>query len=108
MKTLDFVEPFTKKRSTSEMVGLSRYLQQRNGCPHKTHQLSHASLFPTNFEKQKVSLAVNVFNEKNVAELTDKEKLMVENVNKIWHILMSKQKLEISQKSMDSQYTDRA
>ena len=34
----------------------------------KSTKLNYATLFPTNFEKQKVSLAMNIFNEKTVAE----------------------------------------
>ena len=35
----------------------------------KSTKLDYATLYPTNFEKQKVSLAINVFNEKTVAAL---------------------------------------
>ena len=104
-------------------------------APIKLTKLLHGSLFPTNFEKQKVSLAVNVLNEKTVAELTDKDtKVMVENVTKMWLILNAKtpsdgkclndeDRLPVSDindprlsflteigdcfKSMESQYTDR-
>ena len=50
--------------------------------------MSFAALYPTNFEKQEVPLAVNVFNEKTIAELTGTDSLvMVQNVTKMWHII---------------------
>ena len=63
------------------MVRLSRYLQQRNGCPHKTHQIVAYESISNQFRKTKSI-------KKTVAELTDKDtKVMVENVTKMWHIL---------------------
>ena len=35
----------------------------------KSTKLNYATLYPMNFEKQKVSLAMNIFNEKTVAAL---------------------------------------
>ena len=88
MKTLDFVEPFTKNVVQVKWSDLIDIYNKEMDTPIKLNKISHASLFPTNFEKQKVPLAVNVFNEKTVAELTDKDtKVMVEHVIKMWHIL---------------------
>ena len=88
MKTLNFVEPFTKNVVQAKWSDLIDIYNKEMDAPIKLTKLSHASLFPTNIEKQKVSLAVNVFNEKTDAELTAMDtKVMVENVTIMWHIL---------------------
>ena len=57
----------------------------------KSTKLNYATLFPTNFEKQKVCLATNVFNEKTVAELTSHgysdTAMFVEHVTRLWNCL---------------------
>ena len=49
-------------------------------------------LYPNNFEKQKVSLVFNVFNEKTVAVLDKKEGMeriyaFIKQVNRMWYII---------------------
>ena len=55
-------------------------------CP-----IKYASLYPTNFEKQKVSLAMNIFNEKTVTALGienyNDTKVFVEAVTRLWLIV---------------------
>ena len=93
MKTIDFIEPFTKKIHQAHWSDLIKIYKQEASCPIKLTKLSYATLYPTNFEKQKVSLAVNVFNEKTVAVLSDTTtEVMVRNVTKMWHILNVKMK----------------
>ena len=57
----------------------------------KDTKLDHCSLFPNSFERRKVSLVLNVFNEKTVAALKqnnfDETAIFVEHVNKMWNIL---------------------
>ena len=57
----------------------------------KKTNLNYASLYPNNFEKQNVGFAVNIFNEKTVAVLTEKDCLgaraFVSHITKMWHIL---------------------
>ena len=54
-------------------------------------KLDHKTLFPNNFEEQKVYLVVNVFNEKTCVALAQMEmegtRIFVENVTKKWIIL---------------------
>ena len=57
----------------------------------KNTKLTHATLHPTNFEKQKVSLAMNIFNERTVAALESKgfkdTAIFVETVTNLWNCL---------------------
>ena len=52
-------------------------------------KLDHKTLFPSNFEKQKLYLVVNVFNEKTCVALVQMEMegttIFVENVTKMWN-----------------------
>ena len=60
-------------------------------CPIKLTKLTYASLYPTNFVKQKVSLAMNIFHEKTVTALGIENyndiKVFVEAVTRLWHIV---------------------
>lgn len=85
MKTLDFIEPFSKRLVTAKWSDLVALFTTEMASPIKLTKLSYAALYPTNFEKQKVSLVVNVFNEKTIAALDGKDtKVFVENVTKMW------------------------
>ena len=87
-QTLDFVEPYTKIVHKAKWSHLIAIYDDEMKSPIKRTRLSYAALYPTNFEKQKVSLASNVFNEKTVAVLSGKTtQVMVQNVTKMWHIL---------------------
>ena len=59
--------------------------------PYVVTKLNHATLYPTNFEKQKVSLATNVFNEKTVAFLElngyKDTAIFVKAVTELWNCL---------------------
>ena len=88
MKTIDFIAPFSREISQARWSDLIEIYKNEAPCPIKQTKLSYATLYPTNFEKQKVSLAVNVFNEKTVAVLSEKATgVMVKNVTKMWNIL---------------------
>ena len=88
MQTLDFVEPQTKKVYQAKWSDLVSIYESEMKSIIKLTKLCYASLYPTNFEKQKVNLAVNIFNEKTVAVLSDKDtQVMVKNVTKMWNIL---------------------
>ena len=87
-KTLDFVEPYTRLVHKAKWSDLIAIYNDEMKSPIKRTKLSYAALYPTNFEKQKVNLAVNVFNEKTVAVLTGKStQVMVQNITKMWNIL---------------------
>ena len=88
MKTLDFTDPYSGQKVSAKWSHLINEL--KNSV--KLTKLSYSSLYPTNFEKQKVSLAMNIFNEeKTVAALDirkyDETKMFVEAVTRLWHIL---------------------
>ena len=68
MKTLDFTHPCLGCLECQQN-GLIWSIFLKKSCPIKLTKLTHASLFTTNFEKQKVSLAMNIFNEKTVTAL---------------------------------------
>ena len=88
MKTIDFIEPFSRNVFQARWSDLVEVYKNEAPLPIKLTKLSYATLYPTNFEKQKVSLAVNVFNEKTVAVLSEKQtENMVRNVTKMWNIL---------------------
>ena len=57
----------------------------------KLTKLDYRTLYPNNFEKQKVSLVYNVFNEKTCIALEQQKKTgtenFVKNVTRLWHML---------------------
>ena len=57
----------------------------------KTTKLDYATLYPNNYEKQNVSLVLNVFNEKTVVALEMREcdgaAIFIQKVLKLWNIL---------------------
>ena len=52
----------------------------------KQTNITYASLYPTNFEKQNVSLFLNIFNAKTVAAC-DETAVFVEHVTRMWNML---------------------
>ena len=60
------------------------------GGPYNT-KLDYQTLFPNNFEKQKVHLVVNLFNDKTCVALSQREMkdthIFVKNVTKLWIIM---------------------
>ena len=90
-QTLEFVHPYTgktHKAKWSDIIKLYK-LEERNIV--KMHTLDYATLYPNNFEKQKVQLVANVFNEKIVALLKmngmHDTATFVELVTRMWKIL---------------------
>ena len=69
MKTLDFTHPCLGISVSAKWSHLVDIFEEELKCPIKLTKLTYASLYPTNFEKQKVSLAMNIFNEKTVTAL---------------------------------------
>ena len=57
----------------------------------KETKLSYAALYPTNFEKQKVQLACDIFNEKTVAALEKRNlvdtAIFVKMVTRMWNMI---------------------
>ena len=88
-QSLDFTEPHTKQEVTAKWKDLVDVYKSEIGCP--LTKLDSQTLYPNNFEKQKVALACNVFNEKTVTALKVRNMegtaAFVQNVTKMWHIL---------------------
>ena len=62
-------DPITNKEVTGNWSGLIAIYKIENGSLCKLTKLNHATLYPTNFEKQKVTLVLNIFDEKIAAFL---------------------------------------
>ena len=86
---LDFKDPTTQVECTAKWNDLVSIYKSEKGCP--LTRLNYQTLYPNNFEKQKVYLACNVFNEKTVAALKVRKMndtaLFVDNITKMWNIL---------------------
>ena len=89
-QTLKFVVPDTNVTITAKCNHL-KIIYKKERAMIKDTKLDHCSLFPNSFERQKVSLVLNVFNEKTVAASKqnnfDETAIFVEHVNKMWNIL---------------------
>ena len=68
-QTLEFVEPITQKVHQAKWKDLVQIYHDECNSIMKETKLSYAALYPTNFERQKVQLAFDIFNEKTVAAL---------------------------------------
>ena len=66
-RSLDFTCPLSGKNATAKWSDLVEIYKDDQPYYLTQSSLTYASLFPTSFEKQKVSLVLNVFNEKTVA-----------------------------------------
>ncbi|RUS83569.1 hypothetical protein EGW08_008675 [Elysia chlorotica] len=96
-KSLDFpIGPTVKTARWSDLIEI--YNQEKDSLL-KLSSLTHASLFPNNIEKQKVSLAIEVFSEKTSAALktcsisTDSCKetsVFLDEVVRLWKVFNSK------------------
>ena len=90
-QTLIFIDPDSKKEVTAKREDLvDIYKEEQEGCLRET-KLDYQTLYPNSFEKQRVYLAVNVFNQKTVAALRKRGKhdtaTFVAHVTKTWEIL---------------------
>ena len=90
-KTLEFIHPYTNKKLIAKWSDIVEIHRKQESNIVKTHTLDYATLYPNNFEKQKVQLVANVFNEKIVACLKMNGKYdtatFVELVTRMWKIL---------------------
>ena len=91
MRTLQFICPGTGKTVTAKWSDIVKIYSDEKESAVKTTKLSYASVFPNSFEKQKVSLVLDVFDEKTISALTLKgftdTATFVSYVTKMWHIL---------------------
>ena len=90
-QTLEFWLPDTDDKVLASWKDLvTIYKSETNNGEHRNTKLDHRTLYPNNFEKQKVHLVVNVFNEKRCVALTVRNMtgthVFVKNVSNMWHM----------------------
>ena len=90
-QTLTFFDINTNEEVVARWKDLIDVYKSEEKSILKLTKLDHRTLFPNNFEKQKVSLVCNVFNEKTCVVLEQKGMKdtanFVRNVTRMWHIL---------------------
>ena len=92
MQMLEFRDPETNEIFTAKWKDLVKIYKAELESDLKQTKLDHTTLHPNNFEKQKVRLVFNVFNEKTVAVLDGKEgmegtHIFIKQVTRMWNIL---------------------
>ena len=88
---LKFREPGTHREVTATWKDLISVYKEESNNMLKLTKLDHQTLWPNNFEKQKVHLVCNVFNEKTCAVLQQKKygdtSIFINCVTRMWNIL---------------------
>ena len=89
-QTLEFIDPDTKVVHHAKFSDIITIYKEERESYVKETRLSYTVLFPNNFEKQKVQLACDLFNEKTVAALKKRglisTALFVNMVSRVWNI----------------------
>ena len=90
-QTLQFIDPETQVFHFAKFSDIIKIFYEENESCLKETKLSYAALYPNNFEKQKVKLARDLFNEKTVAALEKRglisTSLFVKMVTRTWNML---------------------
>ena len=91
-QTLEFIDPETNETCTAKWKHLIEIYNSDLESDLKATKLDYKTLHPNNFEKQKVHLACNVFNEKTCAVLDGKTGMegtskFIKLVTRMWNIL---------------------
>ena len=93
-QTLEFRDPDSGEVVHAKWAHLKQTYNEEVNHSVKRTNLDYRSIYPNNFEKQKVSLALNVFNEKTAAVLKQKKlddtALFISKITRMWHILNAK------------------
>ena len=88
---LSFKDPDSGRIVNAKWKDLVSIYKEEQENSIKRTKLDYKTLYPNNYEKQKVSLVLNVFNETTVAALKqrnyDDTALFVEKILKLWKIL---------------------
>ena len=92
MQTLEFIDPETKETYTTKWKDLVNIYKSELESDLTLTKLDYKTLHPNNFEKQKVYLVVNVFNDKTCAVLDGKVGMegtakFVKLITRMWNIL---------------------
>ena len=97
-QTLDFKDPDSGRIVQAKWSDLKKIYNDESQNIIKSTKIDYRTLFPNNFEKQKVSLVLNIFNEKTVVALNLKgcngTALFVQQITRMWHILNIKSPTE--------------
>ena len=90
-KTLEFLDPYTNEKIIAKWADIVYIHKVEENNFVRQINIDYPTLYPNNFEKQKVQLVVNVFNEKTIARLKIHGKndtaRFVEFVTRMWNIL---------------------
>ena len=90
-QTMEFVEPITQNVHQAKWKDLVQIYHHECNLIIKETKLSYAALYTTNFEKQKVQLACDIFNEKTVAALEKRNlvdtAIFVKMVIRMWNMI---------------------
>ena len=91
MQKLKFTDPESKKSVVASFANRAQLFGDEEDSAIKLKNLTYATIYPTNFDKQKVKHTINVFNEKTVTALKIKQfedtSIFVEQVTRLWHML---------------------
>ena len=91
---LKYFDPERKVLATASWSDLLTIYKNESACIVKETPLTFPSLYPTNFDKQKVSLVLNVFSEKTEAVLRkngfNETARFIQFVLRMWNCLKSK------------------
>jgi len=92
-QTLESRNPETGEMCSAKWKDLVKlYKVETDNSILRETKLDYTTLYPNNFEKQKVQYVVNIFNEKTITKLSDKSEMhgtyvFVELVTRLWNIL---------------------
>ena len=96
MQKLKFTDPITNTEVIPKWSDLIAIYKIENGFLCILRKLNHATLYTTNFEKQKVTLILNIFHEKTAAFLDLKSYndvlIFVKAVTTLWNYINVKSK----------------
>jgi len=90
-QTLQFIDPESQVSHFAKFSDVIRIFEEESESYLRETKLSYAALYPNNFEKQKVKLACDLFNEKTVTALEKRglisTSLFVKMVTRTWNML---------------------
>ena len=91
MKKLRFCDLLTHEEMNADFGHVIAIYQREKNSVIKQTKLAFSTVFPTNFDKQKVDLMLNLFNEKTVAVLRTDDNhgtaTFVRHVTRLFHML---------------------
>ena len=102
---LKFTDLITNKELTPNCSDLIAICKIENDSLCKLTKLNHATLYPTNYEKLKVTLMLNIFNEKTFLDLKDWKNtaIFVKAVTFLWNLFKLSGKNRKTFESVDDQ-----